>query len=39
MIPTPDFAHKLTVEQFPEYSHLPIRDVEKQGHGNPPFIA
>lgn len=31
---TPDLAHKLIVEQFPEYSHLQITDVEKQGHDN-----
>jgi aminoglycoside phosphotransferase (APT) family kinase protein len=31
---TPELAHKLIVEQFPEYSHLPITSVEKQGHDN-----
>lgn len=31
---TPDLAHKLIKEQFPEYSHLPITSVEKQGHDN-----
>ena len=31
---TPDLAHKLIVEQFPEFSDLPITDVEKQGHDN-----
>ena len=33
-IPTLDLAHKLILEQFPEYSNLPITDVEKQGHDN-----
>lgn len=33
-IPTLDLASKLIAEQFPEYSHLPITDVEKQGHDN-----
>ena len=31
---TPDLARKLIAEQFPEYSHLQITDVEKQGHDN-----
>lgn len=31
---TKDLARKLIVEQFPEYSHLQITDVEKQGHDN-----
>jgi len=31
---TPELAHKLIQEQFPEYSHLPITSVEKQGHDN-----
>lgn len=34
IMPTLDLAHKLIVEQFPEYSHLQITDVEKQGHDN-----
>lgn len=33
-IPTLDLARKLIAEQFPEFSHLPITDVEKQGHDN-----
>ncbi len=33
-IPTLDLAGKLITEQFPEFSHLPIIDVEKQGHDN-----
>ena len=33
-IPTLDLAHKLIVEQFPEYASLTIVDVEKQGHDN-----
>lgn len=32
--PTLDLAHQLIAEQFPEYAHLPIADVEKQGHDN-----
>lgn len=32
--PTLDLARKLIAEQFHEYSHLPITDVEKQGHDN-----
>lgn len=31
---TPDLARKFIEEQFPEYSHFPITDVEKQGHDN-----
>jgi aminoglycoside phosphotransferase (APT) family kinase protein len=31
---TPDLARNLIAEQFPEYSNLPITDVEKQGHDN-----
>lgn len=31
---TPDLALKLIAEQFPEYAHLPIISVEKQGHDN-----
>lgn len=31
---TPFLARKLINEQFPEYSHLPITEVEKQGHDN-----
>lgn len=33
-IPTIDLARKLIAEQFPEYSGLPITDVEKQGYDN-----
>ncbi len=32
--PTPDLARKVIAEQFPEYSNLPITDVEKQGYDN-----
>ncbi len=31
---TPELAHKLITEQFPEYAYLPITSVEKQGHDN-----
>ena len=31
---TPELAHKLITEQFPEYAHLPIMHPEKQGHDN-----
>ena len=31
---TPDLARKLIAEQFPEYAHLSITSVEKQGHDN-----
>ncbi len=31
---TLDLTHKLIREQFPEYAHLPITSVEKQGHDN-----
>ncbi|MBI2791156.1 MAG: aminoglycoside phosphotransferase family protein [Gammaproteobacteria bacterium] len=31
---TPGLACKLIAEQFPEYAHLPITSVEKQGHDN-----
>lgn len=34
VILTPDLAYKLIAEQFPEFSNLPITDVEKQGHDN-----
>ena len=34
IMPTLDLACKLIAEQFPEYSNLPITDVEKQGHDN-----
>lgn len=34
MLPTLALAHQLIAEQFPEFSHLPIVDVEKQGHDN-----
>lgn len=33
-MPTLDLAYKVIAEQFPEYSHLLITDVEKQGHDN-----
>lgn len=32
---TPELAHKLIVEQFPEYSHSPVTEVETQDHDNP----
>jgi len=35
IILTPDLARKVIAEQCPEYSHLPITDVEKQGHDGP----
>src|SRR3990167_10495069 len=31
---TPELAAKLIAFQFPEYAHLPITSVEKQGHDN-----
>ena len=31
---TPDLARKLIADQFPEYAHLTITSVEKQGHDN-----
>jgi aminoglycoside phosphotransferase (APT) family kinase protein len=31
---TPDLARKIIAEQFPEYAHLPVVSVEKQGHDN-----
>lgn len=31
---SPDLAHKLIAEQFPEFVDLPIISVEKQGHDN-----
>lgn len=31
---TPELAHKLILEQFPEYSSLPVTSVERQGHDN-----
>lgn len=34
IMPTLDLARKLIAEQFPEFSDLPITDVEKQGHDN-----
>jgi aminoglycoside phosphotransferase (APT) family kinase protein len=34
IILNPNLARKLIAEQFPEYSNLPITDVEKQGHDN-----
>ena len=33
-MPTLDLTRKLIAEQFPEFSDLPIVDVEKQGHDN-----
>ena len=33
-IPTPELASKLILEQFQEFAHLPISEVEKQGHDN-----
>lgn len=33
-IPTSALARKLILEQFPEFSHLSISEVEKQGHDN-----
>ena len=33
-MPNLELARKLIAEQFPEYSNLPITDVEKQGHDN-----
>lgn len=34
IMPTLDLARNLIAEQFPEFSDLPIADVEKQGHDN-----
>lgn len=34
ILPSLDLACKLIAEQCPEYAHLPITDVEKQGHDN-----
>jgi aminoglycoside phosphotransferase (APT) family kinase protein len=34
IMPTLDLARNLIAEQCPEYSNLPITDVEKQGHDN-----
>lgn len=34
---TPDLAGKLIAEQFPEYAHLEITSVAKQGHDNRTF--
>ncbi len=31
---TPALAYKLITEQFPGYAHLPVLEVEKQGHDN-----
>jgi len=31
---SPDLARNLITEQFPEFAHLPIISVEKQGHDN-----
>lgn len=33
-IPTLNLARKLILAQFPEFSHLPVSEVEKQGHDN-----
>jgi aminoglycoside phosphotransferase (APT) family kinase protein len=33
-MPNLNLAHKLIAEQFPEYAHLSITSVEKQGHDN-----
>jgi aminoglycoside phosphotransferase (APT) family kinase protein len=33
-IPSINIAKKLIFEQFPEFSHLTISDIEKQGHDN-----
>ena len=32
-----NLAHKLIAQQFPEYKHLPIISVKKQGHDNRTF--
>ena len=34
MIINKNLARKLILEQFPEYAHLEVTDVEKQGHDN-----
>ncbi len=34
ILPSLDLAHKLITEQFPQFSHLPVTDIEKQGHDN-----
>lgn len=34
---TPKLAHKLILEQFPEFASLPISSVERQGHDNRTF--
>ncbi len=34
---TAELAHKLILEQFPEYGHLTLKSVEKQGHDNRTF--
>ena len=31
---SPHLAHQLIIQQFPEYAHLPVTEVEKQGHDN-----
>jgi aminoglycoside phosphotransferase (APT) family kinase protein len=31
---TPELAHQLIAEQFPQYAHLPVTSVEQQGHDN-----
>ena len=31
---TVDLAHKLIIEQFPEFADLAVKSVEKQGHDN-----
>ena len=32
-----DLVNKLISDQFPEYAHLPVSPVEKQGHDNRTF--
>ncbi len=34
---TLNLAHKLIAEQFPEFGHLAITSVERQGHDNRTF--
>ena len=34
IIITAELARKLIIAQFPEYAHLPVSDVEQQGHDN-----
>ncbi|QQR53698.1 aminoglycoside phosphotransferase family protein [bacterium] len=35
--PTVELARKLILKQFPEFSHLPVSNIEKQGHDNRTF--